>query len=66
MILADEITGELDSTSATLVLDLLAELHLTERVTIVVATHDPEVARRAERTVTLRDGAIVNDRGRRP
>lgn len=66
IILADEITGELDSTSAALVLDLLAELHLTERVTIVVATHDPEVARRAERTVTLRDGAIVDDRGRRP
>jgi putative ABC transport system ATP-binding protein len=64
IILADEITGELDSTSAALLLDLLEEIHRSEGVTMVVATHDPDVARRADRTVTLRDGRIVDDRRR--
>ena len=64
IILADEITGELDSVSAALLLDLLEEIHRNERVTMVVATHDPGVARRADRTVTLRDGRVVDDRRR--
>ncbi len=64
IILADEITGELDTITARLVLDLLAEVHRLDRVTIVVATHDPAVALRADRTVILRDGVVVSDRER--
>jgi putative ABC transport system ATP-binding protein len=64
IVLADEITGELDSTSAALLLDLLEEIHRVDGVTLVLATHDPDVARRADRVVELRDGRIVDDRRR--
>ena len=63
IILADEITGELDSASADLLLDLLEEIHIVDAMTIVLATHDPDVARRADRVVELRDGRVVGDRG---
>ena len=58
LLLADEPTGNLDSRSGAQVLDLLAELHAGGR-TLVVVTHDPSVARRADRVVVMRDGGIV-------
>lgn len=60
MILADEPTGNLDSKSTTDVLALLDELHDAGR-TIVLITHEHEVAERAERNLVIRDGAIVSD-----
>lgn len=62
ILLADEITGELDTRSASGLLDLLMEIHGSEGMTIVLATHDPSVAARADRVVELRDGRIVSDR----
>jgi putative ABC transport system ATP-binding protein len=62
IVLADEITGELDSASAGLLLDLLEEIHITEAMTLVLATHDPLIARRADRIVELRDGRVAGDR----
>jgi putative ABC transport system ATP-binding protein len=62
ILLADEITGELDSHSASGLLDLVEEIHASEGMTIVLATHDPAVAARADRIVELRDGRIVADR----
>jgi putative ABC transport system ATP-binding protein len=62
IILADEITGELDSASAALLLDLLEEIHRVEGMTLVLATHDPDVAARADRIVELRDGRVASDR----
>jgi ABC-type lipoprotein export system ATPase subunit len=62
IILADEITGELDSANAALLLDLLEEVHVTDGMTLVLATHDPAVASRADRIVELRDGRVVGDR----
>ena len=62
VVLADEITGELDSANAELLLDLLAEVHRREGMTLVLATHDPSVAARADRLVELRDGRVVGDR----
>jgi ABC-type lipoprotein export system ATPase subunit len=62
ILLADEITGELDSMTAELLLDLLAEIHHAEAMTLVLATHDPDVSRRADRLVELRDGRVVSDR----
>lgn len=62
MLLADEISGELDSATAATLLDLLVELHGSGSLTIVLATHDPEVAARATRIVELDDGRIVGDR----
>jgi putative ABC transport system ATP-binding protein len=60
IILADEITGELDSATADLVLDLLTEIHEERRTTVVLVTHDPVVASRADRVVALRDGRVFD------
>jgi putative ABC transport system ATP-binding protein len=57
LVLADEPTGALDSTSARDVMGLLRELHEAGR-TLMLITHDREVARNAERTVALRDGLV--------
>ncbi len=62
IILADEVTGELDSVNADLLIALLEEIHRSGEVTIVLATHDPKVADRADRVVELRDGRVVADR----
>ena len=62
VLLADEITGELDTATAGVVLDLLADLHVIDSPTIVLATHDPDVAARADRIVELLDGRVVADR----
>ena len=58
LLLADEPTGNLDSRSGKQVLDLLCELNREGR-TLVVVTHDPGVARRADRVLVMRDGRIV-------
>ncbi|MER7555358.1 ABC transporter ATP-binding protein [Nocardioides sp. NPDC126508] len=60
IILADEPTGNLDSASTTAVLALLDELHDSGR-TIVLITHEHEVAARASRNLTIRDGLITAD-----
>lgn len=59
LLLADEPTGNLDSRSGAQVLELLDELN-SRGITLVVVTHDPGVARRAGRVITLVDGAIVS------
>lgn len=60
LLLADEPTGALDTASGQMIMDLFAELHREGR-TVVLITHDPEVAARAERRVLLRDGRIVGE-----
>lgn len=60
LILADEPTGNLDSQSGKEVLDLLTSLH-RQGHTIVLVTHDRELALRAHRIITLRDGRVVSD-----
>jgi putative ABC transport system ATP-binding protein len=62
VIVADEPTGNLDSENAGELMDLLARMRDERQVTIVVATHDPEVSRHAERHIRMRDGAIVDPR----
>jgi len=64
MILADEPTGALDSTSTADVLGLFEELNREGR-TIVVITHEADVAARAQRVVRLFDGAVVSDERQR-
>ncbi len=58
VILADEPTGNLDSAAGDAVLELLQELNRDQGLTIILATHDPDAARRAGRIVSLRDGKI--------
>jgi putative ABC transport system ATP-binding protein len=60
MILADEPTGALDSANAAHVLDIFQSLESPERA-VVMVTHDPAVAGRARRRVSMRDGEIVAD-----
>ena len=60
MLLADEPTGNLDSTTEQEILDILDELHAEGR-TLVVVTHDDAVAERAERVIHLKDGVVDQD-----
>ena len=62
ILLGDEITGELDSGNAAILLDLVTELHRSELLTIVLATHDARVAGHADRIVELVDGRVQSDR----
>lgn len=61
LLLADEPTGNLDSANAVGLLDLLARLRAEHDMTIILASHDPQIAARAERLIRLRDGAVVDD-----
>jgi putative ABC transport system ATP-binding protein len=61
LLLADEPTGNLDSANANEILRLLTGLRHDREMTIILATHDPQVAARAERLIRLRDGAVVDD-----
>ena len=58
LVLADEPTGNLDSENAAVVLDLLFEMIRENGVTLVMATHSPEVAAKASRLIRLRDGRV--------
>ncbi len=58
-LLADEPTGNLDRTNALRVIDLLASLHKETKNTILMITHDREIAERADRILELRDGKLV-------
>lgn len=65
LLLADEPTGNLDSKNGQQVLELLLSLNRQEGTTLVLVTHDRELAGHASRIVTLRDGRIVGDERRR-
>ena len=62
IILADEPTGSLDSKTGDLVLGLLKDLHQKENVTLIMVTHEPYVANLADRTITVLDGEIKDDK----
>jgi len=61
VILADEPTGNLDTTTTTEIMQLFTELNRQQKITIVMITHEPEVAEYASRRITFRDGLIVSD-----
>ncbi len=61
ILFADEPTGNLDADTGRAVIDLLVELNREARTTLVLVTHDPELARRAHRVIRLAGGRIVSD-----
>lgn len=61
IILADEPTGNLDSHSAAEIVELLSRLNKELGITVVVVTHDPEVAKAARRIVRMKDGVIYEE-----
>ncbi|MEP6671515.1 MAG: ABC transporter ATP-binding protein [Chthoniobacter sp.] len=61
VLLADEPTGNLDSENAGVVMDLIVRLQQEHHFTLVLVTHDPGIARRAGRVISMRDGCIISD-----
>ena len=61
ILLADEPTGNLDSKNGRHILDLMTELHRQHNVTLVLVTHDIQLAKMAQRQIVLRDGMVVSD-----
>jgi len=61
LLLADEPTGNLDTEMSHEIMDVFTRLHREQGVTIVLVTHEPDVATYAERQITFRDGQIVSD-----
>jgi ABC-type lipoprotein export system ATPase subunit len=61
LILADEPTGNLDTATSHDVMRLLHELNRSQGLTLVIVTHEPDIAARADRVVLMRDGMVVSD-----
>jgi putative ABC transport system ATP-binding protein len=64
VVLADEPTANLDSTNASLLLDMMEKLNCEKHITFLFSTHDPLVMQRARRLIRLRDGMVVSDENR--
>ncbi len=61
LILADEPTGNLDTKNGQIILDLLEKLNKEEDKTVIIVTHDPEIAKRANRIIKIKDGQIISE-----
>jgi putative ABC transport system ATP-binding protein len=66
ILFADEPTGNLDSANTEALLSLLLDLYVERQTTLLLATHSSEIAHIANRTITLQDGAILQDTSRAP
>ena len=64
ILFADEPTGNLDARTGHMIVELMAELNRDLATTLVLVTHDPDLAARARRTIRLADGVIVGDNNR--
>ncbi len=61
ILLADEPTGNLDSKNGQHIFELMTDLHKERDVTLVLVTHDIELAKMAQRQIVLRDGSVISD-----
>ena len=61
ILLADEPTGNLDSTNSAEIMDIIGKLNREQNITVIVVTHDREIANYADRIITFRDGAVLSD-----
>lgn len=61
IIVADEPTGNLDSSTGKIIMDILVDLHKKEKKTIIVVTHDPNIAGYTDNTINIKDGQIIRN-----
>ena len=61
IIMADEPTGNLDSKSGKEIMDLILSLNKTRKTTIIIVTHDPNIALQTQRIINLKDGKVVGE-----
>ena len=61
LLLADEPTGNLDTRNSNEIMQTLSSLNREQGVTIIVVTHEPDIAAFADRVLTMRDGQIISD-----
>lgn len=66
LILADEPTGNLDTANSTEIMELFQELNREQGITVILITHEPDMALFSSRIITFRDGSIVEDRRLEP
>ena len=66
VLLADEPTGNLDSATAAEIMQQMVRLTRGQGLTLIVVTHDPEVAAQADRRLAMKDGRLIADSGTRP
>lgn len=59
IILADEPTGNLDSVTGKAIIDLLKKVHKQKKLTLIIVTHDKEIAKAAQRVIEIKDGKLV-------
>ncbi len=64
VLLADEPTGNLDTRNSHDIMQTLVRFNREQAVTIVVVTHEPDIAAYADRVITMRDGGVVSDERR--
>ncbi|HRH42766.1 MAG TPA: ABC transporter ATP-binding protein [Pyrinomonadaceae bacterium] len=62
ILLADEPTGNLDSRNGQHIFELMTALHDNKKTTLILVTHDQELAEKAERQIRLRDGKVISDK----
>jgi len=62
IVFADEPTGNLDSNTGAAIEDMLFRMNKEKKITLIIVTHDPDLAAKCERIVEMKDGRIVNDK----
>jgi putative ABC transport system ATP-binding protein len=66
LILADEPTGNLDTRTSLEIMDIFQKLNKNSQITIILVTHEPDIARYASRNVVFRDGKVIQDHSFQP
>jgi putative ABC transport system ATP-binding protein len=61
ILLADEPTGNLDSRSSEQIIGILQALNRDEGITVIIVTHEPDIAEHTRRVVSMRDGQVIDD-----
>lgn len=61
MVIADEPTGNLDSVTGKMIMEILTNFHKEQKKTIVIVTHDANIAKYGEETINIKDGEIIKN-----